>query len=161
MALLTRAAATASNAQLAALLDHSDEAMLLFDARLRLAHVNRVARQLLGAQLGQRAEQALAALDAVSGHALLASLAESVALERQVVVAGVLWQGSLSSLAPGGRLLRFRPMPSLQAVADPGSSGALVRLLWDGGQPLMLLRDRKSTRLNSSHPRLSRMPSSA
>ena len=139
MALLTRAAATASNAQLAALLDHSDEAMLLFDARLRLAHVNRVARQLLGAQLGQRAEQALAALDAVSGHALLASLAESVALERQVVVAGVLWQGSLSSLAPGGRLLRFRPMPSLQAVADPGSSGALVRLLWDGGQPLMLL----------------------
>ena len=139
MALLTRAAATASNAQLAALLDHSDEAMLLFDARLRLAHANRVARQLLGAQLGQSPEQALARLDAVSGAALLAALTEATALERQVVVGGALWHGSLSGQAPGGRLLRFKPMPGLQAMADPGSSGALVRLLWDGGQPLLLL----------------------
>ena len=139
MALLTRAAATASNAQLAALLDHSAEAMLLFDARLRLAHANRAARQLLGAQLGQSPEQALAALDAASVAALLAALAGDAALDRQVLVGGALWHGSLCSLAPGGRLLRFRPMPGSQAVADPGSSGALVRLLWDGGQPLLLL----------------------
>ena len=30
-----------------------------------------------------------------------------------------------------------------------------------GGKPLVYLEDRKSTRLNSSHERLSRMPSSA
>ena len=47
------------------------------------------------------------------------------------------------------RLLQTR-WPETETVSD-----------WSQGVPLAYLRDRKSTRLNSSHRALSRMPSSA
>ena len=46
----------------------------------------------------------------------------------------------------------------IEAVAEEGAD--LVIFGW-GGPPSPAARDRKSTRLNSSHPQLSRMPSSA
>ena len=48
-------------------------------------------------------------------------------------------------------------------VQQPGSGQVLVRNLWLSVEPAMRgwVKDRKSTRLNSSHIQKSRMPSSA
>ena len=56
------------------------------------------------------------------------------------------------NLKPDSFALTFAPLSieEVYAIADDGANGAIV-----------LMRDRKSTRLNSSHPSISRMPSSA
>ena len=48
----------------------------------------------------------------------------------------------------------------LDAIPDLSDTQVIIRTQWSGQAP-QIVEDRKSTRLNSSHHRLSRMPSSA
>ena len=69
--------------------------------------------------------------------------------------------GSLPGLPPGMPLVRVIAMP---ADANPHGDifgGWLLSQMDLAGGSLAAQRDRKSTRLNSSHRSLSRMPSSA
>ena len=60
--------------------------------------------------------------------------------------------------------MEHKPNIVVMDITMPGMGGleAIERILAkDSSAKILVLRDRKSTRLNSSHPRLSRMPSSA
>ena len=55
---------------------------------------------------------------------------------------------------------------SLRYVVENGAGGVTTKSIWRYGHqghpnPVIIAKDRKSTRLNSSHLKLSRMPSSA
>ena len=60
-------------------------------------------------------------------------------------------------LIPDHGLVRLMAPQAATVVESHASEGRAVKR----GDVLFVLADRKSTRLNSSHPRLSRMPSSA
>ena len=67
-------------------------------------------------------------------------------------------------VSPLLRRLRVRQCMQTAIVAQVAEQGKGLNRLKDGQlrrQAAQLREDRKSTRLNSSHPRLSRMPSSA
>ena len=126
MSLLNRAAAPPSNAQLVAMLDRSDDAVVLFDARARVAFANRSARALLGAEPGQTAQAALQALDPAGREPLLQALAGTEAeVERNFSLPdGVRWRCRLSSVPPAGRLLSLQqryagPTPPTTGAAAP------------------------------------------
>ena len=70
--------------------------------------------------------------------------------------------GSLQQTKEGYNLVQddLRLATAADVVADPSAPGAFVQGIMENKEWIML-KDRKSTRLNSSHLKLSRMPSSA
>ena len=86
-------------------------------------------------------------------------------IEREVVLKSLEEQGSVVSLG-GGSILD--PQVYQQLSMEPkvvylevSISNAAPRVGFNTDRPLLLAKDRKSTRLNSSHSAKSRMPSSA
>ena len=145
MSLLPRHATLPSNAQLSALLDGVDEALLLLDARQRVSFCNPAAQRLLGCETGQGVDSAFARVDAASRQALLGGLAAAPGERGPQALALRLDDGRALPLTlargPGsGWLLRLAvqpaatPMPPLAA----GATSELVRLLWDLPQPLIV-----------------------
>ena len=77
--------------------------------------------------------------------------------------AAVLAMGSCTAFA---QAYPTRPVTVIVPFAPGGSVDPVARLITPGlsarlGQPVVVDKDRKSTRLNSSHTDISRMPSSA
>ena len=67
--------------------------------------------------------------------------------------------GSLIIAGNGPELTTIEPLARAFEKANPQ---AYLDIVWDGNsKPVEMVKYRKSTRLNSSHERLSRMPSSA
>jgi PAS domain S-box-containing protein len=140
MSVLSRPQALPTHSQLTALLDGTDDALLLFDNRRRVSFCNHSAMRTLGCEPGQDAELALSRLAEPARSELVAALG-AVAGEGH-------WHVQLLdgrrlrltlSMAPGaGRCLRAQPELEQQAAprADPGSTSEIVRLLWDAPQPL-------------------------
>ena len=75
MTVLARPSVTPSNAQLTALLDSVDEALVLFDTRRRVAFCNQAATRLLGCSVGQGPEAVLARLPEAVRPAVRGALA--------------------------------------------------------------------------------------
>ncbi|WP_284620201.1 PAS domain S-box protein [Aquabacterium humicola] len=140
MSVLSRPQALPTHSQLTALLDGTDDALLLFDNRRRVSFCNHAAMRTLGCEPGQDAEPALARLVEPGRSELIAALG-AVAGEGH-------WHAQLLdgrhlrltlSMAPGaGRCLRAQPEDEQAAVprADPGATSEIVRLMWDAPQPL-------------------------
>lgn len=140
MSVLSRPQALPTHTQLSALLDGTDDALLLLDNRRRVSFCNRAAMRLWGCEPGQDAQAALA------------RLAEPVASELQAAMGAVAGEGRwharladgrrvdmLLAAAPGGgRSIRARPEADEAIVprAGPAATSELVRLLWDAPQPL-------------------------
>jgi PAS domain S-box-containing protein len=143
MAVLPRAPSLPSNAQLSALLDEVDEALLLFDARQRLSFCNRAAGRWLGCESGQGAALALGRLQgSVRDEVLQALAGDAVQRHWPAVACGTaLLRLSLAPATGAGRVLRLRPErgseappPRLQAQA----MREIVHLLWDSPLPLLV-----------------------
>lgn len=140
MSVLSRPQALPTHTQLAALLDGTDDALLLLDNRRRVSFCNRAAMRLWGCEPGQDA------------HAALARLAEPTNSELHAALGAVAGEGRwharladgrrlellLASAPGGGRSLRARPEADEAVVprAGPAATSELVRLLWDAPQPL-------------------------
>jgi PAS domain S-box-containing protein len=140
MSVLSRPQALPTHTQLAALLDGTDDALLLVDTRRRIGFCNRAAMRLWGCEPGQ---------DAAAGLSRLAEPARSELLAALGTVAGEgRWHARLAdgrrielwmAMAPGGgRSLRARldTDEGMTAQAGPAVTSELVRLLWDAPQPL-------------------------
>lgn len=145
MPLLPRHATLPSNAQLSALLDGVDEALLLLDARQRVSYCNPAAQALLDCETGQGVDSAFAGTDAASRQALLTALAAGPGERGGQTLALRLDGGRTLALSlargPGsGWLLRAPAQPpTLLPPLAPGATSELVRLLWDAPQPLIVL----------------------
>lgn len=140
MSVLSRPQALPTHTQLAALLDGTDDALLLLDNRRRVSFCNRAAMRLWGCEPGQDA------------HAALARLAEPASSELHAALGAVAGEGRwharladgrrvelLLSAAPGAcRSLRARPEAdeAITPRAGPAATSEVVRLLWDAPQPL-------------------------
>jgi PAS domain S-box-containing protein len=140
MSVLSRPQALPTHTQLAALLDGTDDALLLLDNRRRVSFCNRAAMRLWGCEPGQDA------------HAALARLAEPASSELHAALGAVAGEGRwharladgrrvelLLAAAPGGgRSLRARPEAdeAIAPRAGPAATSEVVRLLWDAPQPL-------------------------
>jgi PAS domain S-box-containing protein len=140
MSVLSRPQALPTHTQLAALLDGTDDALLLLDNRRRVSFCNRAAMRLWGCEPGQDA------------HAALARLAEPASSELHAALGAVAGDGRwharladgrrlelLLAAAPGGcRSLRARPEAdeAITPRAGPAATSELVRLMWDAPQPL-------------------------
>jgi PAS domain S-box-containing protein len=140
MSVLTRPQALPTHTQLTALLDGTDDALLLFDNRRRVSFCNRAAMRTWGCEPGQDAGPALARL-AEPAHSELIAAMGAVAGEGR-------WHAQLIdgrrvdlllTAAPGGsRCVRLRMEQDEPAVppAGPDATSELVRLMWDAPQPL-------------------------
>jgi PAS domain S-box-containing protein len=140
MSVLSRPQALPTHTQLAALLDGTDDALLLLDNRRRVSFCNRAAMRLWGCEPGQDA------------HAALTRLAEPTSSELHAALGAVAGDGRwharladgrrlellLAATPGGGRSLRARPEADEAIVprAGPAATSELVRLLWDAPQPL-------------------------
>ena len=152
MSVLSRSSAAPTLTQLGALLDSTDEGLVLFDARRRVVHANHAGTRLLGCESGQALESTAPRLIEPSRAALLAAL----------VAPGASWQGTgllpsgqsvdlrVSTASGGLRMLRAHllqlrvgapVLAELPADAPPlnaSATGEVVRLLWDAPQPLLV-----------------------
>ena len=146
MSLLPRQVTLPSNAQLSALLDGVEQALLLLDARQRVSFCNRTARQMLGCEAGQALDAVLRWLHPASRSALTQALAAGQAgAELSLLLVGGPAQGrqlgfELSRSPGSGWALRAdlaAPTPAMPPLA-PGATSELVRLLWDSPQPLLV-----------------------
>jgi PAS domain S-box-containing protein len=140
MSVLSRPQALPTHTQLAALLDGTDDALLLLDNRRRVSFCNRAAMRLWGCEPGQDA------------HAALSRLAEPASSELHAALGAVAGEGRwharladgrrlellLASAPGGGRSLRARSEAdeAIMPRAGPAATSELVRLLWDAPQPL-------------------------
>ena len=79
MSVLARATAAPTHAQLGALLDSADEALVMVDGRRRVAYSNRAATRLLGCESGQGLDVALSRLAEPARSQLFDALAQPVA----------------------------------------------------------------------------------
>ncbi|WP_088286117.1 PAS domain S-box protein [Ideonella sp. A 288] len=141
MSVLSRASAAPTHAQLGALLDSADEALVLVDPRHRVTYANRAATRLLGCEAGQGLDVAFARLAEPQRSELRDAAAGSAAWQRDATLV----DGHPVHLAlapgPGGmRLLRARSGASLSQAPrlDARATGEVVRLLWDAPQPLIV-----------------------
>ena len=146
MSLLPRQVTLPSNAQLSALLDGVEQALMLIDARQRVSFCNRAGRQLLGCEPGQALDAALRRLSADSRHALHQALSAGQATARLglTLVDGPAQGQQLDfelSRSPGNawalRADLAAPAPAMPLLAA-GATSDLVRLLWDSPQPLLV-----------------------
>ncbi len=146
MSLLPRQVTLPSNAQLSALLDGVEQALLLLDARQRVSFCNRTARQLLGCEAGQALDAVLRWLHPASRSALTQALAAGQAgAALSLMLVGGPAQGrqlgfELSRSPGSGWALRAdlaAPTPAMPPLAS-GATSELVRLLWDSPQPLLV-----------------------
>jgi PAS domain S-box-containing protein len=142
MSVLSRPPALPSHAQLAALLEGSDEPMMLFDGRRRISWCNPAATRELGCEPGQEASAALSQLAEPERSGIIAALS-AVAGEGR-------WLARLSdgrplrllmAVAPGGaRLLRAQAASAPPALTEvplaPAATSEIVKLLWDAPQPM-------------------------
>ncbi len=140
MSTLSRSVALPSNAQLTALLDRSDEAMLLFDPQQRLAFANRAARQRFGVEVGQRRNDALRVLGEPTAQRLRQALDAPAESNLKLALAdGSAWRVNVAAVAGNGRLVVFKPADeAFGPTAEPDVSSAVVHLLWDSPQPLVV-----------------------
>ena len=149
MSLLPRPATLPSNAQLSALLDGVDDALLLLlDTRGRVSYRNPAAHRLLGCEAGQPVEQALAWLQPDARAALLQAMAARPMAETGPApchldladgpLRGQRLPLTLQRGAGGGWSLRApaNPPPPPLPLLPAGATSELVRLLWDSPQPL-------------------------
>ena len=142
MSLLPRPTSLPSNAQLLALLDGTDELLLLVDARWRLSFCNRRAHRLLGCEPGQALALALDRLDLASQAAVQAALETG---RTDTPLALRMANGQALALTPtrvvgSGWSLRG-PAPEALLAQPPLAAGAtseLIRLLWDSPLPLLV-----------------------
>ncbi|MBI3367586.1 MAG: PAS domain S-box protein, partial [Burkholderiales bacterium] len=145
MSVLSRPSAP-NPAQLTALLDSAEEALVLVDARARVGYCNHAAMRLLGCEPGQSIEAALSRLAEPGRHAVLQALAETATTAERPFAAtlldGLVLRLVLTPGTGGQRLLRARtdtaPAAPRLPPLGPGATGELVRLLWDLPQPLTL-----------------------
>ena len=140
MSVLSRPQALPTHTQLAALLDGTDDALLLLDTRRRVSFCNRAAMRLWGCEPGQDAAAALARLAEPANSELQAALGAGAGEGRwhARLGDGRRLELRLASAPGGGRSLRARPEPddALVPRAGPAATSELVRLLWDAPQPL-------------------------
>ena len=146
MSLLPRQVTLPSNAQLSALLDGVEQALLLIDARQRVSFCNRAGRQLLGCEPGQVLDAALRWLSADSRQALQQALTAGHATARLslALLDGPAQGRQLAfelSRSPGSawalRADLAAPVPAVPPLAS-GATSDLVRLFWDSPQPLLV-----------------------
>ncbi|NRF70341.1 PAS domain S-box protein [Aquincola sp. S2] len=140
MSVLSRPQALPTHSQLTALLDGTEDALLLFDNRRRVSFCNRAAMRTWGCEPGQDAEPALARLAEPAHSELIAALG-AVSGEghwHAQLVDGRRLHLALTMAPGGGRCLRALPETEQAAAprADPAATSELVRLLWDAPQPL-------------------------
>lgn len=140
MSVLSRPQALPTHTQLTALLDGTEEALLLFDNRRRVSFCNRAAMRTWGCEPGQDAGPALARLAEPAHSELIAALG-AVAGEGRwhaQLVDGRRIELTLGSAPGGARSLRARPESDEPTAprAGPAATSEVVRLLWDAPQPL-------------------------
>ncbi len=140
MSTLGRAVALPSNSQLTALLDRSDEAMLLFDGQQRLAFANLAARRRFAVELGQRRSDALRGLGQTDAQRLRQALDAQGESTLDVALAdGSAWRVNVTTVAGNARLAIFKPVQAPpEPIAGPDVASAVVHLLWDSPQPLVV-----------------------
>jgi len=157
MSVLSRASSP-TPAQLTALLDSAGEALVMIDARRRIAWCNRAATRRLGCEIGQPLDPLRMRLAHASRAAFDATLAAAAASPSSLQVSltdGTTWRlvcspgpGGLRCLA-GSAVAGANPAepPEAGRIAggpdrsrlDPHATSEVVRLLWDAPQALWVL----------------------